>query len=386
MTIDTYDALVVGARCAGAATAMLMARQGLRVLVVDRAPPGSDVVSTHNLTRGAVIQLVRWGLGEELIARGTPLISRTTYHFGTEELPIDVKPVGPLSGLIAPRRPVLDTILAEAAAVAGADVRFGVSFRDVVRDGSGRVIGAILTGPEGQDVRVACRLLVGADGVRSTVARRVGARVTAEAKNMLGHIYGYFQRLPVEGNHSFLDRGLALGSAPTNDGADIVVASVKPERLQRMRRDMPLRAVLETLARETNPAFGDMLAEAHLAEPIRVFPGTRGRIHDCAGPGWALVGDAGYFRDPVTFHGVTDAFRDAELLAQAAILGGDGALATYQSRRDSIVSGIWALTDRIAAFDMGPSDLKLAFHALAQEMRREQDAMARHFTPVAHAA
>ena len=135
-----YDAIIVGARCAGAATAMLMARQGARVLVVDWAEPGSDTMSTHALMRGAVIQLNRWGVLDTIIAAGTPAIHTTTFQYGETVISLALKPSHGVDALYAPRRTVLDKALVDAAKQAGAEFRFGVSFKDVIRDPQGRVV------------------------------------------------------------------------------------------------------------------------------------------------------------------------------------------------------------------------------------------------------
>jgi len=143
MTSSTprYDTIVVGSRASGAATAMLLARRGQRVLVVDRSQFGADTLSTHALMRGAVLQLHRWGLLERIIAAGTPPIRRTTFDYGTDRVEIDVKPAHGVDALYAPRRTVLDPVLVDAAAHAGAEIRFGVSVHDVRRDRQGRVAG-----------------------------------------------------------------------------------------------------------------------------------------------------------------------------------------------------------------------------------------------------
>ncbi|MBF9033221.1 NAD(P)/FAD-dependent oxidoreductase [Rhodobacterales bacterium HKCCE2091] len=381
-----YDAVVVGARCAGAATAMLMAREGKSVLLVDWAEPGTDTLSSHCLTRGATRQLHRWGLTGALMARGTPRVNRSTFHFGDETLPVDIRPVGDGPGMMAPRRFVLDSVLVEAAAASGATVAFHTGFRDVLRDGSGRVCGALLADGTETEIRVAAPLVIGADGLRSTVARRVGAAVRAEGRNALGHVYSYFRGLPLRDNHAFFGPDAAAYSTSTNGGAECVIATTTPGRLRDLRARMDDNDVLRHLAHEADPGFGRMLDAAERTEPVRVFAGTPGRVRDCAGAGWALVGDAGYFRDPVTAHGITDAFRDAELLASAACVGTDAALAAYQAQRDEATAGIWQLTERIAGFDLGMEATKAAFLDLSQAMRAEQAWMDARFAEPAMAA
>ncbi|MEO9826347.1 MAG: NAD(P)/FAD-dependent oxidoreductase [Paracoccaceae bacterium] len=384
MSSQNYDVIVIGARCAGAATAMLMARKGLRVLLAERAAPGTDTLSSHNLTRGAVTQLARWGVVDRLIKMGTPRITQSVFHFGEDALALDLKPAMGAPGLLGTRRAILDATLVDAAREAGVDVRFHTSFKDVIRNAEGRVTGAVLSSDE-DELIVKAPLVVGADGMRSTVARRVGAAMQKEAKNALGHIYSYYRGLPLAESHLFFGPGALIASTPTDHGADIVIATITPEKLRQMRLEVGDRGALERLAVLANPEFANLLGKAEMIEPVRAFSGTKGFSRNCAGPGWALVGDAGYFRDPVTAHGITDAFRDAELLANAAGKG-DAALTDYQLKRDEITRDIWEITDQIAAFDMRLEELQTAYHRLSRAMRAEQEWMASEFDPTALAA
>jgi 2-polyprenyl-6-methoxyphenol hydroxylase-like FAD-dependent oxidoreductase len=168
-----YDVVVVGARAAGAATAMLLAQRGARVLVVDRSSEGSDTLSTHALMRAGVLQLRRWGLLDRLIAAGTPAIRHTAFHYGNVITNVTLKPVAGVEALYAPRRTVLDPLLVDAARQAGAEVRFGASMTDLLRDPHGRVTGVVVTGPDGSRVPVRATVTVGADGLRSRTARRL---------------------------------------------------------------------------------------------------------------------------------------------------------------------------------------------------------------------
>ncbi|MCG6882782.1 MAG: NAD(P)/FAD-dependent oxidoreductase [Silicimonas sp.] len=385
MSAHHYDAVIVGARNAGAATAMLMARKGLRVLVIERAEPGTDTLSSHNITRGGVQQLVRWGMTDRIMEAGTPWIARSIFYFGDSKLPIDIKPVGRAPGILGTRRFILDRILAEAAKDAGAEIWYHTSFRDVIRNEAGRITGAIVTDGAGIDVEIHAPLIIGADGIRSTVARRVGAATRKQARNMLAHVYGYYRDLPFTENHAFFVNGASIASTPTNDGAHVVIASLHPDRLQQLRVDKDGSGILQALADHCSNGFGALLRDATPTEPVRIFSGVQGFARDCAGPGWALVGDASYFRDPVTAHGMTDAFRDAELLANAAALG-DVSVTSYQQKRDAVTADIWDITDRIAAFDMHTDELQQVYHELAQAMRAEQTWMSEAFEPEALAA
>ena len=176
---ETYDALVVGARCAGAATAMLMARQGMRVLVIDRGGYGTDTISTHALMRGGVLQLHRWGILPRLQEAGTPPVRETTFHYGDEATTVVIKPSNGVDALYAPRRTLLDRTLVDAARDAGATVRHGQTLIGLTHRSDGRVCGATVRDADGNAMRVAADLVVGADGVGSSVARLTGARDSA---------------------------------------------------------------------------------------------------------------------------------------------------------------------------------------------------------------
>ena len=164
---ESYDALVVGARCAGAATAMLMARQGLRVLVIDRAGYGTDTISTHALMRGGVLQLHRWGVLPRLREMGTPAVRETTFHYGDEAIAVAIRPANGVDALYAPRRTLLDSTLVDAAREAGAVVRHGHTLVGLTRDRDGRVCGGTILDAEGRSMAIRSDLVVGADGIGS---------------------------------------------------------------------------------------------------------------------------------------------------------------------------------------------------------------------------
>src|SRR3989442_1282577 len=172
-----YDAIVVGGRCAGAATGMLLARGGLRVLVIEAARPGTDTLSTHALMRGGVLQLDCWGLLDAVVAAGTPAIRFTEFVYGEEVETVEVRPGGGVCALRAPRRTLLDPLLLDAASAAGAEVRTAARVTRILTDAYG-VCG--VEGVErgtGTPFRATATLTIGADGRRSTVAQAVGAPI-----------------------------------------------------------------------------------------------------------------------------------------------------------------------------------------------------------------
>jgi 2-polyprenyl-6-methoxyphenol hydroxylase-like FAD-dependent oxidoreductase len=218
-----YDAIVVGARAAGAATAMLLARQGLKVLAVDRQAYGSDTLSTHALMRGAVAQLQRWGLLAEIVAAGTPPIRRTIFHYGDEAIGIDIKPDSSIDALYAPRRSVLDRVLVDGARAAGARVEHGIAVTGLTVAPDGRVTGAAVRDRHGTVHGIAADLVIGADGRHSNVARFVGARNSRQSDHRTATVYGFFSGLENHGYRWFYRPGVSAGVIPTNDGNSCVV-------------------------------------------------------------------------------------------------------------------------------------------------------------------
>jgi flavin-dependent dehydrogenase len=371
-----YDAVVVGARAAGAATAMLLARLGLRVLAVDRGAYGTDTLSTHALMRAGVLQLAQWGLLERIEAAGTPRVRRTVFHYEDEVVDIEVKPRGGVPALFAPRRTVLDRILVDAAVEAGAEVRHRTSLADLVRGRGGRVRGVLLQDDSGATRAVRAGMVIGADGMHSTVARLVAAPLTRRGRHATATVYGYWAGLDVDGYHWHWGRGTAAGAIPTNGGQVLLFATIPSARFaEEMRDDVP-GAYRRALA-ETAPHLAARLPDATLVGTLHGFLGQTGYVRRPWGPGWALVGDAAYFKDPLTAHGISDALRDAELLARAVVKGTDEALVEYETSRDDLSMGLFDLTDQIASFQWDNAGLKALHQALSDEMKREVMALVR---------
>ena len=365
----SYDIVVVGARCAGAATAMLLARAGHRVLVVDRGRYGTDTLSTHALMRGAVVQLHRWFVLPAVIAAGTPPVTHATFFYGDESVSVPIKPRNGIDALYAPRRSVLDKLLVDAARAAGAEVRFGVRARVLLRSETGRVTGVVLEDEAGHVERVEASLVVGADGLRSTVARLTGAEVYREGRHATATMFGYWSGLEVKGYQWYFVPGLSAGAIPTNGGQTGVFVSVPARAFSGLFTDHPETAFLEVLS-EVAPELSVQVARAGRTH-LRGFGGQPGFFRQSYGPGWALVGDAGYFKDPLTSHGITDALRDAELLAAAIDDGSDAALADYQDRRDAASSELFEATDAVASFSWNLNGVRQLHEKLAKAMSRE---------------
>ena len=296
---------------------MLLARGGMRVLVIEAARPGTDTLSTHALMRGGVLQLHRWGLLDAVVAAGTPAIRSTEFAYGDEIETVDIRPGGGVSALRAPRRTVLDPLLLEAARDAGAEVRMPARVMRVLTDG-GTVCG--VEGIErgtGTRFRATAPLIIGADGRNSTIAQAVDAPYRRRGSASGAIVYGYFPGLPRDRYHWAYRPGLppawfrpatgwrACGRAPRAPGS--------PNSGPRASTPPTGRCLPRP------PRAGPSIGAAPPVGTLRAFPGQPGWIRASAGPGWALVGDAAYFKDPITAHGITDALRDAELLARAVL-------------------------------------------------------------------
>jgi flavin-dependent dehydrogenase len=370
-----YDAVIVGARCAGAGTAMLLARAGLKVLVIDRQAYGSDTMSTHALMRTGVLQLERWGLLPAVMAAGTPEIRATTFHYGCDSLRLGIKPEYGIEHLCAPRRTVLDRVLVDAARGAGADVRHGVVLSRLQIDSKGRVVGVFLKDADGHSMAVRSDIVIGADGRQSTVAALVNAGTYLNGRSASGYVYGYYEDLERYGYHWLFGENVAAGVIPTNHGQHCVFAAVSSTVFPGTFRGNVEGAFLRVLA-ANSPHLSKDVSRARLVGRLRGFAGVPGHLRQSHGPGWALVGDAGYFKDPLTAHGITDALRDAELLARAILDGRAGALEAYQHERDALSEPLLHVTEAIASFRWSFDEVKSLHASLSASMRAECEYMA----------
>lgn len=363
-----YDVVIVGARAAGASTAMLLAEAGLRVLAIDRQAYGSDTLSSHALMRGAVRRLARWGLLEQVML-DTPTISRAVFAYGDESLSLDVAPERGVDGLAAPRRTVLDPILVDGARSAGAEVLHNTKMGGLVTDPNGRVRGLDLVLQTGEELFIEADLVIGADGLRSTVASAVGAPITHQGSHASAYAMRYYGDLDCDSQaFRWLYRdGIGGGVIPTSGGATCVFTAMPPERFRAEAR-LDVAGTHRRIARELDPALAWAIGTATPIGPVRSFPGAVGQFRKAFGPGWALVGDAGYFKDPFAAHGITDAFRDAELLT-AAVLNDD--FATYEETRDEMSMPLFETLDQIASYDWDLGELKGLHRQLSYAMKVE---------------
>jgi flavin-dependent dehydrogenase len=379
-----WDVIVVGARVAGASTALLLARAGLRVLCLDRARYGSDTLSTHALMRAGTVQLHRWGLLAAVVGAGTPAVRHTDFHYGDDRVSVSIGPNAGVDALYAPRRTMLDALIVDAAREAGAVARFGHTVTGVVRDGTGRVTGVSVRDHKGHVDVAYAGLVVGADGRRSPLAGMVGAPVEVRGRAASSFLYGYWTGLEAHGYEWFYRPGVSAGVIPTNDGLTCVFVGAPPARTAALVRAGGVTAAFARLA--VDSGVDVRLRAGPPTGAVRYVRGQVGMLRRSWGAGWALVGDAGHWKDPLSTHGMTDALRDAELLARAVLSapapGADqvDALAGYQTVRDRLAVPIVEYSDRVASYDWTLPELRGLLRALSSTMKDELE-LIRSFPP-----
>ena len=322
------------------------------------------------------MQLHRWGLKPALASMDTPKITSTTFHYGPESIQVAIKAEHGVDYLCAPRRTVIDRILVEAAEAAGAEIRHGFGLSGLQFDSTGRVIGARLSSKDDCPVGVGADLVIGADGRQSTVARLTAAATYLESRFSTGYVYGYFDRMPDDGLHWYFETDAAAGKIPTNHAQHCVFASVPQHLFASTFRGDVEQGFANVLA-ACSPDLAEAVRRAGRVGKLRGFSGATGFLRQPYGPGWALVGDAGYFKDPITAHGMTDALRDAELLARAVIATDDRAMAAYHRERDVLSIPLFEATEAIASFDWTLAGVKGLHARLSAAMKAESRAVAR---------
>jgi 2-polyprenyl-6-methoxyphenol hydroxylase-like FAD-dependent oxidoreductase len=353
MGAGRYDVIVVGARVAGAATAMLLARQGLRVLAVDRAAFPSDTISSHQLQVPGAALLHRWGLLAKLTSAGTPPVRRVRLDVGDGVVINGRFPSHEgADALYSPRRTLLDTILVEAAREAGAEIR--ENFRVTQLTGSAdRVTGIRGNARGGPAVTEHASLVIGADGKRSLVAGTAGAHRYREQPVRSFASYSYWTGVPVSAGELYQRPGRAVAVFPTNGDLTMVYVAAPMAEFASARADLEGH-YLRTL--DLCGDLGERVRGGRRAERLRTTPDQPNTFRRSHGPGWALAGDAGVVMDSVSAQGMTHALRDADCLSAAVVsgLGGSRPLAAalhdHQVRRDRAIRGMYDFTLGLAAF------------------------------------
>jgi flavin-dependent dehydrogenase len=389
--VPEADVVIVGGRVAGASTALLLARAGARVVVVERGRYGSDTLSTHGLMRAGILQLARWGVLQEIVAAGTPAITSTLFRYaGGETTEVGIRPGPGVPALYAPRRHLLDRLLVDAAAEAGAEVHHERTVVSLLEQ-DGRVCGVRVRDPGGAETDVEAAVTVGADGIRSTVAAHTRPRIRCQGRAAGAVLYRYYEGLDVAGYEWAYGEGAAAGLIPTNDGRTCVFAGASPQRLRTLRREGIERAFTALLG-QACPELPERLTAGAPVERLHGWAGVPGYLRQCWGPGWALVGDAGYFKDPITSHGITDGLRDAELLAEAVLdsLAGEvteaKALDRYQATRDRLSHRLFAVTEAIAGYAWDDRTIGRLLREVSGAMGDEVELLQGRRTPDARGA
>ncbi|HEY9504563.1 MAG TPA: NAD(P)/FAD-dependent oxidoreductase [Gemmatimonadales bacterium] len=355
-----YDAIIVGARCAGAATAMLLARRGHKVLLVDRATFPSDLPHGHFIHRRGPARLKRWGLLGRVAATGAPPITSVTTDYGDFALSdwdvmVDGAPLG-----YGPRRRALDRILLDAAVESGADLRTGFAVQDYIGDGE-RIIG--IRGREAAGralVTEHATVTIGADGRNSRLARTVGAPVYEELPPLTCWYFSYWSGIPDPGLQLHLRERRLVLAFPADAGLVAIFAAWPASMLPQVRADIPRHFMG---AVDAVPGLGEQVRAGRQEDRYYGASDLANFLRRPYGPGWALVGDAGCHKDPFLALGMCDAFRDAELLTNALDEAFTGltpletALAGYHRKRDRATVPDYQLNALLARTMAAPEPL-----------------------------
>ena len=341
-----YDAIIVGARCAGSPTAMLLAQKGYQVLLVDRDTFPSDIMSTHWLWQPGMSKLERWGLMDKVFDSGSPPIFEITFDIGPLVLKGNAPPADGVAEMCASRRITLDKILGDAAVASGAELREGFSVQELVVDG-GRVTGISGRSQGGSTVTEEARIVIGADGPHSIVARNVDAPSYEERPCLSCCYYSYWSGVPTDGLEFYSRGSRVIFAFPTNGGLTEGVFWSN-EEFHEYRANIEGN-YLKTV--DLVPALADRVRNGHREERFMGSAEVTYFFRKPFGPGWALLGDAGYQKDAITAQGITDAFKHAELLAGAIDEGMAGrrpldeALAGYEQERNESVAPIYDFSE-----------------------------------------
>ena len=355
-----YDAIVVGARCAGGPTAMLLARKGYDVLLVDRATFPSDIPHGHFIHRHGPRRLARWGLLDAVAATGCP--PSTSWTLDQGDFPLtggDLTADGVAFGY-GPRRAALDTVLLEAAIAAGAEFREGFVVDDVITESD--AVAGVRGHTIGHSAAVTerARVTIGADGRNSHLAKAVRAPAYEVVPPLTCWYFSYWSDVPAAGLEVYVRPGQVIFAFPTNDGLFAIFVAWSRDRFPAVRADIEgqFLSVVDTI-----PALAERVRGGRREERFRGASDVPNFLRKPYGPGWALVGDAGCHKDPFLALGICDAFRDAELLTDALDEGLSGraplmtALADYERRRNEATLPDYRQNLQAARFDPLPAEL-----------------------------
>jgi 2-polyprenyl-6-methoxyphenol hydroxylase-like FAD-dependent oxidoreductase len=369
-----YDVIVIGARVAGSPTAMLLARKGYKVLLLDRVSFPSDTLSTHQVQLKGGAALQRWGLLDRVLASNCPPARKLSFTIGSFNLRGEFPPLEGVGAVVTPRRTILDKILVDAAVQAGAELHEDVLVETLMSE-DGRVSGIrgrVKTSEAGGNGEVVeqARLVIGADGKRSLVAQAVEAPVYHTKPVLTCAYYTYWEGIQLnDGEIYTLPQG-AVGVWPTNDGLTIIYTAYPIDEFQAVRGNIE-RRFWNTI--DSLPRLAERVHNGRQAERFYGTADLPAFYRRPYGPGWALVGDAGMTLDPITGQGIGNAFRDAERLTEAVDAGFAGrtpletALAEYERQRNEETLPMYEFTSQLAAFSPPGVEQQVLFAAIAKK-------------------
>ncbi len=366
-----YDVIVVGARCAGAPLSMLLSRKGYRVLAVDKARFPSDAISTHVIWHSGLARAKSWGLLHRIVGLGAPPIHSVTLDIEGIELAGSPPPLDGVDFAMAPRRILLDKLLVDAAREAGAEIRESFYVSEIVME-AGRVTGIRGRTSGGEMVTEKARMVVGADGVRSIVASAVrAAKYNTRPSTACGY-YAYWRGGPrVTDFENYVRPSVGSAALPTNDGLTCVVGGWNESFAYRNER--PAETYHRML--QSTRRLSEFPREAEQVGSVKGIREIPGYLREACGEGWALAGDAGYHKHPLSARGISDAFRDADLLCDALDEGFSGgsdmadALEQYERLRDSDVMPLYQSTCDRARLEPPSAEMLALFRALRANQR-----------------
>lgn len=289
---------------------MLFAQQGYRVLLLEKARFPQDTLSSHYIHQQGVALLNRWGLLDKLRDAGCPPITHESYEAPGVRIDGFSLPIDGLRMTYAPRRFVLDPILAAGAVAAGVEFRESCAVNDLMFE-DGRVVGVRYTTPGGTEATERARLVVGADGMRSLVARKVGAPKVTEHPRMTCTYYSYWSGVPAH-FELYEQPGRWVAVIPTNDDLKLIMTYFPQADYNEVRRAVE-PAYLEAV-RTTAPELHERMSAGTRVEQMYGTGHQENFFRKAYGPGWVLVGDAVNHKDSITARGITEAFVQAQTL------------------------------------------------------------------------
>ena len=362
-----YDAIIVGARCAGSPLAMLLARKGYRILLLDKASFPSDTISTHHIHQPGVAHLKRWGLLEKLRATNCPPTTQIKFDLGPFALIGSPPPADGTAESYGPRRRVLDTMLIYAALEAGVELRERFTVEELTTDG-GSITGIRGRDANGSTVTEHARIVIGADGARSMVADAVKAPIYFDRGMLTCNYSSYWSGVQHEGVELYPRAGRTIVVDKTNDGLSMICIVFPKEEFDSIRSNIE-GEYLRTI-KENAPTLFERLRSAKREERFAGTGFLPNFFRRPYGDGWVLVGDAGYVKDPILAQGITNSFSHAEMLAEAlddafsGLREMEDALADYEHRRNNEVMAMFEHNTQLAMLEPPPPEMVALLNAL----------------------